>query len=180
MTINIPIGPRVPSPPQWLDFVSRHPDESAVEYTEGHTPTLSQLEVVNRIVNHLGYRGDVTDHWNAYNVGSLDFDFDSLPSFDCDDIVLTKRLMIARAGVDIASLRPALCKIPSAQYGGVTRDHMVLLALTLADTVVLDNIIPWVYPFRDAPYEWIAMVSTTNDLWRLIGWRWAKFEKKED
>jgi predicted transglutaminase-like cysteine proteinase len=139
-----------------------------------------QLEEVNRAVNDLGYRADVTDVWNAYDISLPNFNIDDLPSFDCDDATLTKRATLAKLGVDIAGLRPALCKIPSARYGGVTCDHMVLLAFTETGTMVLDNIIPWVYPFKDAPYEWVAMLSTTNGLWRLIGWRWPPFTPNKE
>ena len=175
--INVPLGPLVPSPPQWLDFVSRHEDQGAVEFTNGLSATDDQLKTINQRVNNLGYRADVTDNWNAYDISLPNFRVESLLSFDCDDATLTKRAMLHLNGVDIALLRPALCKIPPAQYGKGGADHMVLLVNQAGKVLVLDNIIPWVYPFEDAPYDWIAMVSTKNSHWRLIGWRWVAFKR---
>lgn len=176
---DIPIGPSIPSPPQWLDFTSRQDDQGAKEFTHGELASTNQLARINNLINALGYRADVTDRWHAYDIGAADFNFDSLVSFDCDDATLTKRMMLVLEGIDIASLRPTLCKVPPAQYGKGWSDHMVLLALQEEGTVVLDNVIPWVYPLKDAPYQWIAMVGLTNQNWRLIGWRWARFKKEE-
>ena len=184
---TIPTGPRIIRPPEWTNFVTRQPDQGAKGPISEFSPEaaaeaniedwLDLMTSVNKRVNALGYRRDVTDNWNAYDLNDPAFSFEALESFDCDDLTLTKRLLLNQRGLPMSALRPALCMIPPATYGVGWTGHMVLLVLTPGGDIVLDNIIPWAYYWNEAPYEWVAMVGESDDYWRMVGPRWAYLER---
>ena len=174
---HIPTGPRIAPPPQWFDFGERNPDQvdvAELQVTKSLKGVFADLKFVNQAINRLGYKADITDNWNAYVKAEMEFD--KLASFDCDDATLTKRRMLAeQAGIELGAMRPTYCQVPSAQYGASWQDHMVLLIFAKEGTIVLDNIIPWIYRWDDCPYKWVGFASTKY-LWRLCGRKWAKRE----
>jgi len=174
---HIPTGPQIAPPPQWFDFGERNPDQvdiAELQVTKSLKDVFADLKFVNQAINRLGYKADITDNWNAYVKSEMEFD--KLVSFDCDDATLTKRRMLAHGGgMELGAMRPTYCQVPSAQYGASWQDHMVLLVFAKEGTIVLDNIIPWIYRWDDCPYKWVGFASTKY-LWRLCGRKWAKRE----
>lgn len=82
------------------------------------------------------------DYWNT----PLE---DGRRAGDCEDYVLEKQRALIAAGVPREALNIALV---------VTRwgeNHAVLLVATTEGEYVLDNLSPWVVPWRSAPYRWM-------------------------
>jgi predicted transglutaminase-like cysteine proteinase len=170
---HMPMGPFIAPPPQWFDFAERYPGQADIEEKElpkNLRDCYQDLHFVNRSVNSLGYKADITDNWNAYDMRAMEPA--TLASFDCDDITLTKRRALHEvSGFDLGSMRPAYCQVPSARYGASWEDHMVLLVFAKEGTIVLDNMIPWIHKWDDSPYRWVACTAT-KFLWRLCGRKW--------
>ena len=101
------------------------------------------LEMVNRIEN--GRRFDAKGH-----------------RLDCVGYVLAKRDALIRAGLPSDAVSPALVRT----RGGVV--HAVLIVTTSEGDQVLDNLSPYVDPWRRVDYEWIKREVATRD-----GRRWA-------
>lgn len=70
------------------------------------------------------------------------------PLGDCEDYVLAKRQALLAAGAPAESLSIAVVRTRSREL------HTVLLVATPEGEIVLDNLSPWILPWRDAPYEW--------------------------
>lgn len=118
--------------------------------TQGVAMTAELWTLANRInrgVNHaIRSRADtevygVADRWAT----PLE---DGVRAGDCEDFVLEKRRALLAAGFPAQALDVALV---------VTRQgeaHAVLLLNTSLGEYALDNLTPWIVPWRDAPYEW--------------------------
>jgi len=101
------------------------------------------LEMVNRVEN--GRRFDAKGH-----------------RLDCVGYVLAKRDALIRAGLPSDAVSPAVVRT----RGGVV--HAVLIVTTSEGDQVLDNLSPYVDPWRRVDYEWIKREVATRD-----GRRWA-------
>jgi predicted transglutaminase-like cysteine proteinase len=83
---------------------------------------------------------------------------------DCVGYVLAKRDALLRAGLPADVLSPAVVRT----HGGVV--HAVLIVTTADGDQVLDNLSPYVEPWRRVDYEWIKrQVSTGNG----VHWAWV-------
>ena len=85
---------------------------------------------------------------------------------DCVGYVLAKREALIRVGLPADALSPAVVRT----RGGVV--HAVLLVTTSAGDQVLDNLSPYVDPWRRVDYEWIKRQVPSGD-----GSRWAWIER---
>jgi hypothetical protein len=81
---------------------------------------------------------------------------------DCVGFVLAKRDALIRAGLPAEVLSPAVVRT----RGGVV--HAVLIVTTSDGDQVLDNLSPYVDPWRRVDYEWIKRQVSTGE-----GQRWA-------
>jgi predicted transglutaminase-like cysteine proteinase len=138
------LGFRVQDPPQWLDFLERHPDQAAGERVSlFHAPTfIDDLIRINREVNdHCPYRPDPAgnDNWRLLEDGEAG---------DCEDLALTKRARLAARGWPMGILRPGICRVPDG------RGHLVLLSFLSAGVYVADNLFAHIAPWAGLPYRW--------------------------
>ncbi|CAN5414278.1 hypothetical protein BH10PSE2_BH10PSE2_09750 [soil metagenome] len=68
---------------------------------------------------------------------------------DCEDYALAKRQALIDAGIPIEALSLAVVETNRREL------HAVLLVATPDGEVVLDNLTPWIVPWRQAPYHWL-------------------------
>jgi len=79
---------------------------------------------------------------------------------DCKDYVLEKRRLLMAAGVPMPALSITLGTTAWGEY------HAVLLINTDQGDYVLDNLSPWVTPWKDVTYKWSKRQSNENpDIW---------------
>jgi predicted transglutaminase-like cysteine proteinase len=79
---------------------------------------------------------------------------------DCKDYVLEKRRILMAAGLPMPALSITLGTTAWGEY------HAVLLVHTTEGDYVLDNLSPWVTPWKDVTYVWSKRQSTENpDIW---------------
>lgn len=71
------------------------------------------------------------------------------PAGDCEDYVLAKREALIAAGAPAEALSIAVVRTRAQEL------HTVLLVSTPDGEVVLDNLTPWILPWRNAPYQWL-------------------------
>lgn len=117
--------------------------------TPGPVATLSKeaLEAVSRRVNRAIRRASDVEIHGREDVWVLPGGH--RPSGDCEDYVLAKRRALIEEGVDAAALSIAIVRTRRGEQ------HAVLLVATSEGEQVLDNLTPWVLPWREAPYEWL-------------------------
>lgn len=147
-SLPMTLGFRVPTPPQWLDFLERHPDQAppsdvaAGGVMELTPERLYDLIRINREVNdRCPYRPDPAgnDNWRLLEDGEAG---------DCEDLALTKRARLAAAGWPMGILRPGICRVPDG------RGHLVLLTFLSAGVYVADNLFNHVAPWTGLSYRW--------------------------
>lgn len=116
---------------------------------------LSLLRKINREINKFPYRTDASKH------GQLDYWtalIDQHRTGDCDDYALTKRKKLVEAGVPYQCLIPTICNVG-------TEGHLVLIARTDQQDLMLDNIEADVVPVSAVNYEWLYRLNTLSHRW---------------
>ncbi len=116
-----------------------------------------QLNTINLGVNtRVRYVSDqehygTTDYWTpATDIG------------DCKDFALAKRQLLWATGWPVGALSLAIVQSPR------TGPHAVLVADTAQGAYVLDNTSPWVLPWSETDYTWIAAQDGEGQ-WRVAG-----------
>ena len=109
--------------------------------------TVRDLEAVSRRINRAIRRASDADAYGREDMWVLPEG--PRPRGDCEDYVLAKRRALIENGVDPAALSIAIVR---TRWGEL---HAVLLVATAEGERVLDNLTPWVLPWREAPYEWL-------------------------
>ncbi|MEQ8405942.1 MAG: transglutaminase-like cysteine peptidase [Oceanicaulis sp.] len=115
--------------------------------------TLGLIETVNTRVNRaMTWRSDrdlyaLEEFWTTPLSSGLGREG------DCEDFALEKRLALIEAGVPAERL--ALAQV----YAPRTGMHAVLVVRAESGDLVLDNESPWVLPWRQTGYRWIAVQS---------------------
>lgn len=153
---RMPVGFTAATPPQWLDFVRRHPDQTGAKPARVYLSAkrLKELIRVKREVAKAHfYRPDPAgnDRWALLQ---------GREPGDCEDMALTIRAALAALGWHMGALRPAICKTT------LGRGHAVLLIHTTVGVYVVDNLIAHIAPWAGLLHSWIARLD--GDRWRLI------------
>lgn len=107
----------------------------------------ADLEALSRRINRAIRRSSDADAYGREDVWVLPEG--RRPRGDCEDYVLAKRRALIEDGVDPAALAIAIVRTRRGET------HAVLLVTTRDGEQVLDNLSPWVLPWREAPYEWL-------------------------
>ncbi|MFN3583218.1 transglutaminase-like cysteine peptidase [Phenylobacterium sp.] len=105
------------------------------------------LNRVNGRVNQNLLRRTDADAWGADDYWATPLR-DGLSAGDCEDFVLEKRRALLDAGVPARALNIA---VATTAWG---ETHAVLLVNTSKGEFVLDNLTPWIVPWKSAPYHW--------------------------
>lgn len=146
----MPAGFRVQTPPQWIDFLERYPDQAATSAARVDltAPRLRELlQVSAHVRKDCAYKRDPAgnDNWRIMLDGQ---------EGDCEDSVLTVLARLVALGWPIGALRPAIC---TTQKG---EGHMVLCIHTKGQGVyVRDNRFNHIAPWAELPYEWLARLD---------------------
>ncbi len=107
------------------------------------------LESVNRSVNRsIRFKPDGSESWNT-----------DVSRGDCEDYALTKRKLLVRAGVPAGALRVATVRTRRGE------GHAVLVVMTSAGELVLDNARTNIVERRQTDYRWISMASSDPRRW---------------
>jgi predicted transglutaminase-like cysteine proteinase len=112
---------------------------------------------VNRSVNNaMTFRDDRTDRWERPSAGRKN----AWLQGDCEDYAIEKRARLISAGF------PADRLFYAVGYRRSVGLHAVLVARIDGRDLVLDNRTPWVRPYSEAPYTWVAHQSSlTPEKW---------------
>ena len=136
-------------PPQWLDFLERHPNQRAeqAETVEWLPDWLAQLQPIQADCLFIPYEGESTDIWDIADPLTL-----APPDtgFDCEDFDLTVRALAHQGiGIPLGALRLAICE--------TTEQHAVLLVSTEHGELVIDNGHVWteIGPWHEYPCKWL-------------------------
>ena len=115
-----------------------------------HSNKLRQtLERVNRSVNSsIRFKADRRESWSS-----------NVSRGDCEDFALTKRKMLVRAGVPAGALRLATVRTRRGE------GHAVLVVMTSAGELVLDNARTTIVDRRQTNYRWLSMASKDPRRW---------------
>jgi predicted transglutaminase-like cysteine proteinase len=118
---------------------------------------LRLAERVNRSVNDaMTFRDDPTDRWERPQAGRKS----AWLQGDCEDYAIEKRARLISAGFPPDRLFYAV------GYRRSVGLHAVLVARIDGRDLVLDNRTPWVRPYSEAPYTWVAHQSAlTPEKW---------------
>lgn len=139
----------MPAPPQAPVAVGQ-PGEAA-------DADLVQVRAVNARINRSLRRAS-----DRETFGRRDFwatPADGVASGDCEDFVLAKRQALREAGVPAGAMSIALVRTRQGEM------HAVLLVSTREGEVVLDNLSPWVLPWRQVPYTWLDRQAPNSGAW---------------
>lgn len=155
------IGTVTTAPTGWLQFCAENPDECRpVTGPRDVTLTpdlLQQLFSINSYANNrVKWTADTelygkTEHW-AY----------PLDRGDCEDIVLQKRRMLAKAGWPMSTLLITTVEERRADK----RHHAVLTVRTDRGELILDNQTPEILFWYETNYRYLArQTSTDPNVW---------------
>lgn len=147
----MPLGFQAPAPPQWADYLARHPERDGPpeEMVLTHF-RWRELGAVNADGNAHLYEAEVRDVWD-----------DTLPG-DCENIALWKRRLLADWGWPWGALRLA------AGDG-----HAVLSVWTDLGAYLLDNLAGAVVPWWEASRP-LRACHRQGLHWNLIFWPESK------
>lgn len=149
----MPSGFGYPTPPQWTDFIKRHPDQAGAKPTRVYLSAAKLEELINvkrQVARDHPYRHDPgKDIWSV---------LEGRQPGDCEDLALTLRAHLAALGWPLGALRLAICKTPAGD------GHAVLCIHTTVGVYIADNRLDHIASWAGLPYEWIC---------RLEGARWV-------
>lgn len=158
--VAIAFGKRVIAPFGAIAFCKRQPLEcknqrgQAIHAIGGKVALnprlLSLLRTVNSSVNRSirpvkDAGGRSADTWRV-----------AVAAGDCEDIALTKRAALIRAGFPSAAALVATARLPSGQL------HAVLVVRTDRGDYVLDNLVTSIRPWNATGYRWKKIQSPRN------------------
>ncbi len=154
-SIPMPAGFGVEAPPQWKDFLQRHPEFASTADSAKLTPErLEQLVEVNRLVNdgcHYEHDEAGHDHWNVMEIGDMG---------DCEEFVFTKIRLLVEKGWPRGALRPVICRTLE------NIAHMVLSIHTTDGVYIVDNRFSYVALWAILPYRWLYRLDGST--WRTV------------
>jgi len=148
------------APSGWLQFCARDPEECkpATDAPRDVILTadlLQQLYAINRQVND---RVKWTSDAELY--GQAEYWTYPLDRGDCDDIVLLKRRLLAKAGWPMSALLITTVDDPNAGR------HAVLTVRTDRGEMILDNQTPEILFWYETAYRYLSRQSPTDpNLW---------------
>jgi len=161
--VIFPVMDAVTKPPRgWIQFCTENPADCRRSETEPRDLTLTpdllqQLFSINAFANdRVKWTSDAglsgTEERWAY----------PLDRGDCEDIVLLKRRMLARAGWPMATLLITTVKNPDMDASA----HAVLAVRTDRGELILDNRTPEVLFWYETGYRFLARQSSTDpNIW---------------
>lgn len=159
ITTEVPGGHAVEPPFGFVGFCVRHPSQCADDKSAPRIhldkATWKLLERVNDAVNLTTVqRPDfevhgVNEYWGIVRTGYG----------DCDDMSVTKREMLYRAGLPLYDLRLALVVTFRGQA------HLVLTVATDRGDFVLDSLTREILPWNETDYTWITRQGGTGYQW---------------
>lgn len=155
------VGGVVKAPTGWIQFCAGNPADCradpAVQAARVLTPELlEQLFAVNREVDaRVRWTSDRTlygkdEHWTY-----------ALDRGDCEDIVLEKRRLLAKAGWSLHDLLITVVSDPNPA-AGADGSHAVLIVRTDRGDLVLDNQTPEILFWYETSYRFIKRQSTED------------------
>lgn len=152
------IGAVTKAPSGWLQFCAENPDDCrpGADQQRGAILTpdlLQQLYLINHYVND---RVKWTSDAELY--GKTEYWTYPLDRGDCEDIVLLKRRLLARAGWPLGALLITTVEDPHAG-----KDlHAVLTVRTDRGELILDNLTPEILFWYETSYRFLKRQSTTD------------------
>ena len=134
-------------PPQWLDFLERHPEQraEAPAIVEWLPDWLDKLQPITNELLTIPYVGETIDRWDIVDPTTMKPD----GSFDCEDFALSVRNAAhTELGIPLGALRLAICETMTV--------HAVLLVCTTLGELVVDNGYIWneIGPWDLYPCKW--------------------------
>ena len=152
------LGAVTKAPGGWLQFCAENPEECQPGTDQARDVTLTpellqQLFAVNSYAND---RVKWTSDAELY--GKIERWAYPLDRGDCEDIVLLKRRLLAKAGWPLG----ALLITTAEDRGGDKGRHAVLTVRTDRGEMVLDNQTPEILFWYETNYRYLARQSTTN------------------
>jgi predicted transglutaminase-like cysteine proteinase len=156
------LGPVTTPPTGWLQFCADNPDDcrptpDAPREVELTPELLQQLFAVNAFANNRVKWASDADIYGKIEHWTLPLD-----RGDCEDIVLLKRRMLAKAGWPLNSLLVTVVQDPNA----ANNRHAVLTVRTDRGEFILDNQTPEVLFWYETNYRYLMRQSTTDPrLW---------------
>ena len=119
------------------------------------------LNRVNQSINmQIRPRNDLDLHGMA-DFWTLPLTRDGTAEGDCEDYALEKRRALLEEGV------PETALFLAVGYSAATGRHAVLVVRTDQGDYVLDNMTPYILPWAETPYRWIARQMPGD----LLSWR---------
>lgn len=157
--IFAPVGSITKAPAGWLQFCADNPDECRSNAADSRGVTLTpdllgQLFEVNAYVNdRVKWTADQdlyrkTEHW-AF----------PLDRGDCEDIVLLKRRLLAKAGWPVGSL---LITTVADRSANSNNRHAVLTIHTDRGEMILDNHTPEILFWYETSYHYLSRQSPSD------------------
>ncbi len=145
-----------PTPPQYLAFVERYPDQVAARPQSIVFSKVRRQELFNvkrQVAVNCPYLADRPGR----DVATILKDGEG---GDCEDMVYTIRARLKALGWPLGALRPAICKTRA----GV--GHMVLCIVTRgAGVYIADNLLSHIAPWAALDHDWLARL---DNRWRMI------------
>lgn len=150
----MPVGAETPPPFGFVGFCQRHPDECAGSSATPSTWRLTdarrrELEEVNLYVNRTVRAVEDAELYNKPEWWT----YPGSQGGDCEDFVLLKRRMLMERGWPADAL---LISVVRERSGA---GHAVLLVVTDAGELVLDNKTRHIRNWRETPYTWVKRQS---------------------
>lgn len=152
------IGSVIKAPTGWLQFCNENPEECRPSSETPREITLTpdllrQIFLINGYVND---RVKWTSDQELY--GKREHWVYPLDRGDCEDIVLLKRKLLARAGLPLSTL---LITTAEERNDDKSR-HAVLTVSTDRGELILDNQTPEILFWHETNYRYLARQSTTD------------------
>ncbi len=136
-------------PPQWLDFLERHPDQraEAPAIVQWRPDWLDRLRPIQDELLSIHYSRTGIETWSMADLTTLT---PPASGFDCVEFALTFRALAhVELGIPLGALRMATCE--------TTETHAVLLVCTTLGPLVVDNGHQWteIGPWHLYPCKWL-------------------------
>lgn len=162
---KIKTGFKVATPIQWINFMTKYERHleffslfKAISHEELNHNYYTEMQFlitcINKAVNTIQYVSDKSnrDYWNIFK--------NLADKGDCEDFVLTKRLLMTQAGIPIGALNPIMCLVKDVH--GKNTGHMVLAIQTGIKTLICDNIIKDIRSIDMFPYKFLSILQGSD------------------
>ncbi len=156
--IFAPVGGVTKPPSGWLQFCAENPEECRPAYGAARdvalTPDLLQqlFSINSHANNRVNWTSDAELYGKAERWGY------PLDRGDCEDIVLLKRRMLAKAGWPMSALLITTVE----QRGAAKGRHAVLTVRTDRGELVLDNETPEILFWYETNYRYLTRQTPTD------------------